>query len=281
MAPEPQVVAEAKIAVPSVPETPSVASLPILPQPSVPPAPKEVADAEITVPVVAASAMATGSLPRSPEPTTPEKSPLAPEARRARAQVEKVEPAVPQTAIIIAETESIKPVAQPAIELATLMPRETTVAPPLKPAEALLPEPIPDPMLAPAPPPLPPQPAPTVSAVPSSEQVASLRVTPADSLTEKKPAPRPVAKALSGFIVQVAFADTRAAQAWAEAMERRGFAVSVTETGETGAVRVRLGNFVARDDAERQLRALRQEGLKGIVINLPQAFRPESTSAAR
>jgi hypothetical protein len=66
-----------------------------------------------------------------------------------------------------------------------------------------------------------------------------------------------------------------------EAMERRGFAVSVTETGETGAVRVRLGNFVARDDAERQLRALRQEGLKGIVINLPQAFRPESTSAAQ
>jgi cell division septation protein DedD len=85
----------------------------------------------------------------------------------------------------------------------------------------------------------------------------------------------------SGFIVQVAFADTRAAQTWAEAMERRGFAVSVTETGEPGAVRVRLGNFVARDDAERQLRALRQEGLKGIVINLPQAFRPESTSAAR
>jgi cell division protein FtsN len=189
---------------------------------------------------------------------------------------------VAQAAKTIAEPEREKSVAQPAIELTALMPRETTVAPPVKPTQALLPVPMPEPVLVPAPTPLPPQPpAPAVSTIPSGEQVASLRVAPGDSLTEKKPAPRPGVKALSGFIVQVAFADTRAAQAWAEAMERRGFAVSVTETGETGAVRVRLGNFTARDDAERQLRTFRQEGLKGIVINLPQAFRPESTSAAR
>jgi hypothetical protein len=39
-------------------------------------------------------------------------------------------------------------------------------------------------------------------------------------------------------------------------------------------VRVRIGGFAGREEAERQLQALRQEGLKGILINLPQAYRP-------
>jgi len=39
---------------------------------------------------------------------------------------------------------------------------------------------------------------------------------------------------------------------------------------------VRIGNFGVRDEAERQLRTLRQEGLSGIIISLPQAYRPEA-----
>ena len=82
------------------------------------------------------------------------------------------------------------------------------------------------------------------------------------------------------FVVHaIAFADKDKAQSWAEKMAQRGYAISVTEAGEAGALRVRLGNFTLRDDAERQLRSFRQEGLSGIIINLPQAFRPEVRSS--
>jgi DedD protein len=111
------------------------------------------------------------------------------------------------------------------------------------------------------------------------EQLASLGSKPTEFVEPKKPAVRPVPKPLSGYIVQIAFADGGSAQRWAESMERRGFAVSVTDAGEAGGVRVRLGNFAARDQAERQLQMLRQEGLKGIVLNLPQAFRPEARAS--
>ena len=62
-------------------------------------------------------------------------------------------------------------------------------------------------------------------------------------------------------------------------MEKKGFAISVTEAGSEGTLRVRLGNFTARDDAERQLRAIKQEGLNGIILNLPQGFRPEARTS--
>ncbi len=85
----------------------------------------------------------------------------------------------------------------------------------------------------------------------------------------------PSAKVLQGFVIQLAFGEMAEARRWAEALEQRGFAVSLTEVGGSGAVRVRIGNFTGRDEAERKLHALRQDGLKGIVLNLPQAYRPE------
>jgi hypothetical protein len=85
----------------------------------------------------------------------------------------------------------------------------------------------------------------------------------------------PMPKILQGFVIQIAFVDVRDAQHWAETLERRGFAVSLTETGERGSMRLRIGNFTVREEAERQLLALRQDGLKGIVLNLPQPYRPE------
>jgi cell division protein FtsN len=108
------------------------------------------------------------------------------------------------------------------------------------------------------------------------EQLALAR-KPADVIVETKPAMRAV-KPLEGFVIQIAFNDKDKAQHWAESMERRGYAVSITETGTEGALRVRLGNFVVRDDAERQLRSFKQEGMNGIIINLPQGFQPARSS---
>ena len=85
----------------------------------------------------------------------------------------------------------------------------------------------------------------------------------------------PSLKVLQGFVIQLAFGETRDARNWAETLERRGFAVSLTEAGASGSVRVRIGNFTGREEAERQLQTLRQDGLKGIILNLPQAYRPE------
>jgi hypothetical protein len=45
-------------------------------------------------------------------------------------------------------------------------------------------------------------------------------------------------------------------------------------------MRLRIGNFTGREEAERQLQALRKDGLKGIVLNLPQAYRLEVRSPA-
>jgi cell division protein FtsN len=106
------------------------------------------------------------------------------------------------------------------------------------------------------------------------EQLALLRIPPSELTTEKKPLARPVPKPLEGFVIQVGFSERRKAQHWAESMQRRGYAVSVTEAA-AGSVRVRVGNFEARDEAERQLQTFRKDGLTGIVINLPQAFRPQ------
>jgi len=108
------------------------------------------------------------------------------------------------------------------------------------------------------------------------EQLALLR-KPADVIVENKPAMRAL-KPLEGFVIQIAFNDKDKAQHWAEGMERRGYTVSITETGTEGALRVRLGNFVVRDDAERQLRSFKQEGMSGIIINLPQGFQPARSS---
>ncbi len=87
-------------------------------------------------------------------------------------------------------------------------------------------------------------------------------------------APLPLPKVLQGFVIQLAFGEMPEARRWAETLEQRGFAVSLTEAAGGESVRVRIGNFAGREEAEHQLQTLRQEGLKGIVLNLPQAYRP-------
>lgn len=132
---------------------------------------------------------------------------------------------------------------------------------------------------------LPPAKTPTTIALPEKnsekpvpDQLALLK-KPMEPIVEGKPLARQAPKALEGFIIQIAFNDKNKAQNWAEQMEQRGYAVSVTEAGGGGSLRVRLGNFSMRDDAERQLRNFKQQGMSGIIINLPQAFQPEARSS--
>ena len=101
----------------------------------------------------------------------------------------------------------------------------------------------------------------------------------ADMQSKIKALTSPAARLLEGYVIQVSFNELEEARRWADTLRRRGFAVSMTETGSAGSVRVRIGNFVVRDEAERQLRTFKQDGLSGIIVNLPQAYRPEVRSS--
>jgi cell division protein FtsN len=103
---------------------------------------------------------------------------------------------------------------------------------------------------------------------PAKEEVALKSASKSDPLRPMVP------RALEGYIVQLTFEEKNEAQRWAETLERRGHAVSVTVPAGGGTIRVRIGSFSQREDAERQLQRLRQDGLSGIVLNLPQAYRP-------
>jgi cell division septation protein DedD len=110
----------------------------------------------------------------------------------------------------------------------------------------------------------------------ASERIALQRNKTNEIMPKAKGGAAPRSKALEGYIIQLAFKDKGDARRWAETMGQRGYAVSVTEAGGVEAVRVRVGNFLFREEADRQLMALKQEGLAGIVINLPQAYRPDA-----
>src|SRR5262245_22362388 len=118
---------------------------------------------------------------------------------------------------------------------------------------------------------------PATATITDAPKVVSLKEqSPPESKPTKPPfGEQSATKALHGFVIQLAFGETRDARLWAETLERRGFAVSLTEASGSGSVRVRIGNFADREEAERQLQALRRDGLKGIVLNLPHAYRPE------
>ena len=124
---------------------------------------------------------------------------------------------------------------------------------------------------------------PPLASVPTETKSLGEQRKEQDSLASKSAKPptkeelmaRSSPQVLQGFVIQVAFGEMGDARRWAETLERRGFTVSLTEAGSSGSVRVRIGNFAGREEAERQLQALRQDGLKGILLNLPQAYRPQ------
>jgi hypothetical protein len=173
----------------------------------------------------------------------------------------------------IAEVKRPEPMVQPTAEkpAESVPARKAELVQPAPVAKAEIPESV-KPMTAPVV--LPNQEKPA----PAPGQLALAR-KPVEPPSENPLLARPAPKPLHGFIIQVAFADKQKAQSWAEKMTQRGYAVSLTEAGAEGSLRVRLGNFSVRDDAERQLQSFKQEGMSGIIINLPQAFRPEARSS--
>lgn len=174
------------------------------------------------------------------------------------------------------------------VEIVSALPVAVRPVPPQPPLETILPVPAQSvatnapPVIDEATRPATVAPTPVVEKAPAKqigEQLALLGNKPTAAAPAKPPIARAAPKPLEGFIIQLAFNDKERAQRWAEGMEKKGFAVSLTEAGAEGTLRVRLGNFVLRDDAERQLRTIKQEGLNGIILNLPQAFRPEARTS--
>jgi cell division septation protein DedD len=100
-----------------------------------------------------------------------------------------------------------------------------------------------------------------------------------ENMPEIKSLVKPMSQALEGYIIQVPFKDRSEARSWTDIFEQRGYAVSMTQAGGGESLRVRIGNFRFRDDAERQLKSIREDGLIGIILHLPQAYRPEVRSS--
>jgi hypothetical protein len=113
----------------------------------------------------------------------------------------------------------------------------------------------------------------------ASEELAVIQKKGAETAADGKTAAGSRTAALLGYVIQIVFENKSNAQRWAETIARRGHAVSLTET-EGASFRLRLGNFVLREEAERQLRALKEEGLAGIILNLPQAYHPDAGKTA-
>jgi DedD protein len=261
----------------------------VAPKPAV--APKIAVEPQQTQPAVEAKARETVALP----PALPADSPSKPKSA-------EVKPPV-SAAKVPAKAEPNPSVVKPSVEIAA--PVSELAKPKAKAPVATWPAPtvkIPEPgrllepassmplssateieqavvRIKPAAPAVAPTPRENTGDKTAGEQIALLKNKPIEALPESKPLVRPVPRSLEGFIVQLAFNDKEKAQRWAEGMEKRGYAVSITEAGMEGALRVRLGNFAQRDEAERQLRNFKQEGLTGIIINLPQGFRPGARSS--
>jgi cell division protein FtsN len=117
------------------------------------------------------------------------------------------------------------------------------------------------------------------SAEAPKQQLAVVATSRTNNLPESKPLVVAVPKALEGYIIQLAFKDRSEARRWGDIFQQRGYAVSTTESGTAESLRVRIGNFSLRDDAERELKSIRKDGLTGIILNLPQAYRPEVHSS--
>jgi DedD protein len=80
-----------------------------------------------------------------------------------------------------------------------------------------------------------------------------------------------VAPSKARFVVQAgAFADAHAAQSVRAKIEKAGFKTytQVVDTAQGKRVRVRIGPFATRDEAERALRKLQALGLSGAVLTL-------------
>lgn len=93
----------------------------------------------------------------------------------------------------------------------------------------------------------------------------------AQALLEGKDLPASTAAASSRFIVQVgAFGENKAAQEMRLKVEKLGLKTyaQAVDTADGRRVRVRLGPFASRDEAERAAAKLRAAGLPGAILTL-------------
>ncbi|CUA97878.1 SPOR domain-containing protein [Thiomonas bhubaneswarensis] len=89
--------------------------------------------------------------------------------------------------------------------------------------------------------------------------------------SKKTSAPEDAAPSKARFVVQAgAFADAHAAQSVRAKIEKAGFKTytQVVDTPQGKRVRVRVGPFASRDEAERALHKLKALGLSGAVLTL-------------
>lgn len=162
-------------------------------------------------------------------------------------------------------------VAQPALPPISKPEEATKRTPAIAKPQIKVPETV-----APPPPPVVDVPKQEKPALKETPEQLALKRKPPELLPEKKPLPtEPMRRALSGFVVQISFADQQEARRWAEKLEHEGRAISLTTTGGGRSIRLRVGNFPSHDQASRELRKLEKQGLKGIVLNLPESYRPE------
>ena len=110
---------------------------------------------------------------------------------------------------------------------------------------------------------------PVVENKPKAEpSAAKVEVKPkAEVKPAAKPAPKPVARVHSGFVLQVgAFAHADAAKKLHEKLTKQGYASYTEKSGDK--TRVRIGDFVTHAEAEKVRRKLEIQGMQPNVIKL-------------
>lgn len=140
-----------------------------------------------------------------------------------------------------------------------------TPAPPPAPAPSPAPAPAPTPAPAPAPAPVP---APVPAPAPATSQRDSTESARAQAILQGKTPPAAVAERV---VVQVgAFADEARARETRQKLERAGLKtyVHVAQTAEGRRVRVRVGPFDSRADAEKAAARVKALGLPAAILTL-------------
>lgn len=112
-------------------------------------------------------------------------------------------------------------------------------------------------------------PATTVEAAPKADAPAAERAKTKPESVPNAPAPAAAARAVEGYVVQLAaFADDKGANALAGRLKRGGYAAYVEplQTSRGTLWRVRIGSFPSRAAADTVRDKLKAEGQSGIVV---------------
>jgi DedD protein len=118
--------------------------------------------------------------------------------------------------------------------------------------------------------------APTLAAAPKPAPAASAKQAPAASANDSARAQallegRPAAKDGARYVVQVgAFADSAAARETRAKVEKLGLKTytQVADTASGSRIRVRIGPFASRDEADRAMAKAKAAGVAAVVLTL-------------